>query len=174
MSTTVMSRRAVGRRCRCITHSQSLLQSPLPLYRSIGNHFSTGKSVSPHLQAPSAEIGSAGLTARHTSSIKSRGQNLHLGRSFFHSPTSTRTSKFSVLPSYLPRSRSFSSTPFVMTATKIDGTAIAKKIRERIHDQIAETQKVNPRYRPSLKIIQGTKLLTYINLSSADVYIYSW
>ncbi|CZT45260.1 C-1-tetrahydrofolate synthase [Rhynchosporium secalis] len=41
-----------------------------------------------------------------------------------------------------------------MTATKIDGTAIAKKIRERLHAEIESTQKVNPRYKPSLKIIQ--------------------
>jgi methylenetetrahydrofolate dehydrogenase (NADP+)/methenyltetrahydrofolate cyclohydrolase/formyltetrahydrofolate synthetase len=41
-----------------------------------------------------------------------------------------------------------------MTATKIDGTAIAKKIRERLHAQIQETQKTNPRFKPSLKIIQ--------------------
>ncbi|PMD56892.1 FTHFS-domain-containing protein [Hyaloscypha bicolor E] len=41
-----------------------------------------------------------------------------------------------------------------MTATKIDGTAIAKKIREKLHAEIVETQKTNPRYKPSLKIIQ--------------------
>jgi methylenetetrahydrofolate dehydrogenase (NADP+)/methenyltetrahydrofolate cyclohydrolase/formyltetrahydrofolate synthetase len=42
-----------------------------------------------------------------------------------------------------------------MTATKIDGTAIAKKIRERLHAEIVETQNTNPRFKPSLKIIQG-------------------
>jgi methylenetetrahydrofolate dehydrogenase (NADP+)/methenyltetrahydrofolate cyclohydrolase/formyltetrahydrofolate synthetase len=42
-----------------------------------------------------------------------------------------------------------------MTATKIDGTAIAKKIRERLHSEIEKTQKINPRFKPSLKIIQG-------------------
>jgi methylenetetrahydrofolate dehydrogenase (NADP+)/methenyltetrahydrofolate cyclohydrolase/formyltetrahydrofolate synthetase len=42
-----------------------------------------------------------------------------------------------------------------MTATKIDGTAIAKKIREKLHAEIVEAQKTNPRYKPSLKIIQG-------------------
>lgn len=53
--------------------------------------------------------------------------------------------------------RLFSSTPNAMTATKIDGTAIAKNIRERIHTEIEKTQKANPRYKPSLKIIQGIK-----------------
>ena len=41
-----------------------------------------------------------------------------------------------------------------MTATKIDGTAIAKSIREKISKDIAEKQAQNPRYNPSLVIIQ--------------------
>jgi methylenetetrahydrofolate dehydrogenase (NADP+) / methenyltetrahydrofolate cyclohydrolase / formyltetrahydrofolate synthetase len=41
-----------------------------------------------------------------------------------------------------------------MAGRNIDGTAIAKGIRERIHAQIQEAQKLNPRYKPSLKIIQ--------------------
>ncbi|KAK5168220.1 tetrahydrofolate synthase [Saxophila tyrrhenica] len=41
-----------------------------------------------------------------------------------------------------------------MTATKIDGTATAKSIRERLAKDIAEKQAKNPRYKPSLVIIQ--------------------
>lgn len=41
-----------------------------------------------------------------------------------------------------------------MTASKIDGTAIAKHIRERISRDIADKQAKNPRYKPSLVIIQ--------------------
>jgi methylenetetrahydrofolate dehydrogenase (NADP+)/methenyltetrahydrofolate cyclohydrolase/formyltetrahydrofolate synthetase len=41
-----------------------------------------------------------------------------------------------------------------MTATKIDGTAIARSIRERLGQQIKKRQETNPRYIPSLKIIQ--------------------
>jgi len=41
-----------------------------------------------------------------------------------------------------------------MAATKIDGTAIAKKIRERLRAEIAEVKETNPRFTPSLKIIQ--------------------
>ncbi|KAK7215519.1 hypothetical protein V2G26_003522 [Clonostachys chloroleuca] len=41
-----------------------------------------------------------------------------------------------------------------MVAVKIDGTAIAKNIRERLGTEIAEKQKLNPRYKPTLKIIQ--------------------
>jgi methylenetetrahydrofolate dehydrogenase (NADP+) / methenyltetrahydrofolate cyclohydrolase / formyltetrahydrofolate synthetase len=42
-----------------------------------------------------------------------------------------------------------------MAAAKIDGTAIAKKIREGLATEILERQKSNPRFRPSLRIIQG-------------------
>jgi len=42
-----------------------------------------------------------------------------------------------------------------MAATKIDGTAVAKKIREKLRAEIAQIKEINPRFRPSLKIIQG-------------------
>lgn len=42
-----------------------------------------------------------------------------------------------------------------MGAVKIDGTAIAKRIRESLHAEIQDKKKTNPRYIPSLKIIQG-------------------
>ncbi|KAJ4395933.1 tetrahydrofolate synthase [Gnomoniopsis smithogilvyi] len=41
-----------------------------------------------------------------------------------------------------------------MGAAKIDGTAIAKRIRANLHAEIQEKKKINPRYIPSLKIIQ--------------------
>lgn len=41
-----------------------------------------------------------------------------------------------------------------MAGSKIDGTAIAKDIRTKLHAQIQETQKTNPRFKPNLKIIQ--------------------
>lgn len=50
--------------------------------------------------------------------------------------------------------RGFATTAIRMAGHKIDGTAIAKTIRERLHAQIKEEQKLNPRYKPSLKIIQ--------------------
>lgn len=53
-----------------------------------------------------------------------------------------------------------------MAGTKIDGNAIAKGIREKLNAQIKETQKVNPRYRPSLHIIQGTYLKLQCSLSN--------
>lgn len=42
-----------------------------------------------------------------------------------------------------------------MAANAIDGTAIARAIRQKIGAEIAEKQKLNPRYIPCLKIIQG-------------------
>ena len=44
--------------------------------------------------------------------------------------------------------------PTAMAATKIDGTGIAKSIRERICTDIKKVQERNPRYQPSLKIVQ--------------------
>ncbi|KAA6413959.1 MAG: C-1-tetrahydrofolate cytoplasmic [Lasallia pustulata] len=41
-----------------------------------------------------------------------------------------------------------------MAATKIDGTAIATSIRERINAEIKKRQETNPRYKPSLTIVQ--------------------
>ena len=41
-----------------------------------------------------------------------------------------------------------------MAAEKIDGTSIAKSIRERINAEIKKTQQSNPRYKPSLTIVQ--------------------
>jgi methylenetetrahydrofolate dehydrogenase (NADP+)/methenyltetrahydrofolate cyclohydrolase/formyltetrahydrofolate synthetase len=42
-----------------------------------------------------------------------------------------------------------------MTAQKLDGTAIAKAIREKLNGDIQQKQQTNPRYKPSLVIIQG-------------------
>jgi methylenetetrahydrofolate dehydrogenase (NADP+)/methenyltetrahydrofolate cyclohydrolase/formyltetrahydrofolate synthetase len=42
-----------------------------------------------------------------------------------------------------------------MAAQIIDGTAIAKGIRQKLNAEIGEKQRTNPRYKPSLVIIQG-------------------
>lgn len=87
----------------------------------------------------------------------SRGRNLlrYTPTYRYSTPISTSTSTFLSPSSFISQRRLFSNTPIAMTATKIDGTAIAKSIRERLHKEILATQKVNPRYKPSLKIIQG-------------------
>jgi len=115
-----------------------------------------------------ASSGSASsvLAVRHA--IKSRG--LLLGPSA--PPTFTRRKIYTSPLPYYPHQRSFSSSQFAMTATKIDGTAIAKKIREKLHAEIEATQKANPRFKPSLKIIQGR---TSANLSCTHAnFNHSW
>lgn len=52
-------------------------------------------------------------------------------------------------------------TTAAMSARILDGTAIAKSIRERIGADIAQKQQLNPRYKPSLKIIQGAQRNSY-------------
>jgi len=44
-----------------------------------------------------------------------------------------------------------------MVAQKIDGTAIAKAIRDRLNEEIKAKQKVSSTFKPSLAIIQGRK-----------------
>ncbi|KAK2069575.1 hypothetical protein P8C59_004139 [Phyllachora maydis] len=41
-----------------------------------------------------------------------------------------------------------------MSAATIDGTAIARTIREKLHAEIAQKQKSNPRFQPCFKILQ--------------------
>lgn len=47
-----------------------------------------------------------------------------------------------------------------MAGTKIDGTTIAKTIRERLKAEIQKIQESNPRFKPSLVIFQGSCLST--------------
>lgn len=63
-----------------------------------------------------------------------------------------------------------------MVAEKIDGTSIARSIRERINNDIAERQKINPRFKPSLSIIQGMSpwAAETIAKTHADRCDYSW
>lgn len=42
-----------------------------------------------------------------------------------------------------------------MVAEKIDGTAVAKRIRERIGLEIKKKQETSSRFKPSLTIVQG-------------------
>lgn len=71
--------------------------------------------------------------------------------------TNTHISCSFLLPSQsdLDKAHFSSSSRTVMGAAKIDGTAIAKRIRANLQAEIQEKKKINPRYIPSLKIIQG-------------------
>ncbi|KAM0722626.1 hypothetical protein Q7P37_002067 [Cladosporium fusiforme] len=84
---------------------------------------------------------------------------MHIHHSLGPASTSTATSSHDShhhLPSSPPSTRrTFATTsPSAMPAQKIDGTAIAKSIRERINKDIADKQALNPRYKPSLVILQ--------------------
>ena len=60
--------------------------------------------------------------------------------------------------------RYFSSSRVNMAGTKIDGTAIARSIREKLNAEIRERQESNPRFKPSLVIFQGECRLVSIDL----------
>jgi hypothetical protein len=74
---------------------------------------------------------------------------------FLRSPSSHPDPGCRYLSTLHPSRLNFSTSIAKMGATKLDGTAIAKTIRERLGAEIAEKQKQNPRYKPSLKILQG-------------------
>jgi hypothetical protein len=63
--------------------------------------------------------------------------------------------KLILQPTAFDSRRALSTDTPTMTAHKIDGTAIARAIREKINAEIQERQRSNPRYKPSLVIIQG-------------------
>jgi hypothetical protein len=103
--------------------------------------------------APLRKFSSAScpVAVRHATQSRGQSRNLFPGRSTKLTPTSPEISSTTTISN----TRYFSSTRAEMTATKIDGTAIAKTIRERLHSEIEATQKVNPRFKPCLRIIQG-------------------
>jgi methylenetetrahydrofolate dehydrogenase (NADP+)/methenyltetrahydrofolate cyclohydrolase/formyltetrahydrofolate synthetase len=52
-----------------------------------------------------------------------------------------------------------------MAAAKIDGTAIAKSIRQGLKTEIEQIQVSNPRFKPNLVIFQGTHYYPSLNNS---------
>lgn len=88
-------------------------------------------------------------------------------RSRGRSPLPVRTYSSQAIPSSSSPSQTFCSSSTshqpppskqnTMTANKLDGTAIAKAVRERLRVEILEKQETNPRYKPCLKIIQGAR-----------------
>ena len=103
------------------------------------------------------------LSSARASPLQSLAQTLPTAQYLYAAPSLPRlgithrlaSSLSSALLSRPDRSRTFSSTAATMVATKLDGTAIAKSIRERLAVEIAEKQVLNPRYKPNLKILQS-------------------
>ena len=54
------------------------------------------------------------------------------------------------------------------TAHRIDGTAIAKAIREKINADIHHKQDSDSKYKPSLVIVQGKRFLQYPIIADAS------
>ena len=116
---------------------------------------------------PAASIGSRQLQPRRILSSP-RLLISHITRQYHsqylnYSITNTTNTRHPVAAAASPRQlhaqssshRTFStSSPSAMPAQKIDGTAVARSIRERINKDIAEKQALNPRYKPSLVIVQ--------------------
>lgn len=62
-----------------------------------------------------------------------------------------------------------------MVAQKLDGNAIAKSIREKLCTEVTEKQKLNPRFKPCLKIIQGMAIsLVVLYMFNADSIVLQW
>lgn len=100
---------------------------------------------SPTHPAISFTAASASASSASASLLGLPGSRAHTAGSFINNNTQRQTQK-----------RRFATAPPAMVAAKLDGTAIAKGIREKLGQDIAEKQKLNPRFKPSLKIIQGT------------------
>ena len=96
----------------------------------------------PSILAAQCSLGLRAFTRRSVLSIGS------LQRLILSCPERT------VLSQAITRKRLFSYTSQAMAAERIDGTAIAKAIRERINAEIKEKQAKNARYKPSLTIVQ--------------------
>jgi hypothetical protein len=100
----------------------------------------TPPKTGPHVFVP-ARVSNYNANSSSPSLLTLRNLNVfQVQSSLFHQPASLR---------------SFSMSTSTMTAIKLDGTAIAKSIREKLAAEVVEKQKLNPQYQPCLKIIQG-------------------
>jgi hypothetical protein len=128
--------------------------------------------LSPQLRPFLTSLSSASADRAVRQILELRGPISH---STFSSPTRISLASPLTLQSSSTSTRQFSSTSAAMAATKIDGTAIAKKIREKLHAEIEATQKSNPRYKPSLKIIQGNfPHIPYLHGNLTNLILRSW
>jgi hypothetical protein len=147
-------------RCSCIRpsytpHTFRRPQPTLPNTRSLSFSLKVIDSKSELISRTPLEGSISTLGTAAWRIYQSRGHNTQYRVSIFN-PTYGSSSCTTPFSAVNPTSRrAFSSTSSAMTATKIDGTAIAKKVREQLHAQIEATQKINSRYKPSLKIVQG-------------------
>lgn len=81
-------------------------------------------------------------------------ESLLRSRPFLLNKTAISLAQCNLSTSFSSSGRSFSSNSREMATEKIDGTVIAKGIREKINASIKKAQETNPRYKPSLTIVQ--------------------
>lgn len=140
---------------RGISHMQVqiLLQPTKPFGKAL--HTLPRSRRYSRLTAPSF-CGRASVALAIRRLLNRRGASSFPLSSLFTFSTYTRP-LLSAQPAYAHKDQQIfsSSSLATMAGKKIDGTAIAKSIRERLHAEIKDTQKTNPRFKPSLKIIQG-------------------
>ncbi|CEJ88534.1 Putative C-1-tetrahydrofolate synthase-like protein [[Torrubiella] hemipterigena] len=139
-----------------ILYSSSFASSPLPASLQQSPHSASVTSRVPSATTPDSTSATQLSAAFHPTiaPTATNPQSVFTRRRFL---AASRLSPLPTTSSSLVSSRNnrlFSTTTAAMVARQLDGTAIAKAIRERIGAEIAERQKANPRYQPCLKIIQ--------------------
>ncbi|KAI4209602.1 MAG: hypothetical protein LQ351_007499 [Letrouitia transgressa] len=81
-------------------------------------------------------------------------ESLFRSRPFLLNKTATSLAQHNLFMPFSRSGSSFSKTSREMAVERIDGTVIAKGIREKINASIRKAQETNPRYKPSLTIVQ--------------------
>lgn len=147
---------AVSGHTRRVTNNTSISPASItpPHHLSHPPHLvAVAPSLSPSALRAAAPLrtGLGFITARTILPILPRAASLRYS-SCLSTPPLSRNLSFTTSK---PARRLFSSSSVDMVGIKIDGNAIAKEIREKLHAQIDEQLKTNPRFHPSLKIIQG-------------------
>lgn len=151
-------------------------KKPLPTQRSLLPHCTTYRLVQTHPTATSwydVDLDNTSSPRLGVTTVSDQfsflANSFPAGRSIAKTalPTNSRLFRaassarlFSCPPSSSSHLRQFSTSPTTMAAVRLDGTALAKSIREALHSEIAEKQKANPLFQPSLKIIQGMNLFS--------------
>lgn len=130
-----------------MTSRLSLLSPPLPRHHPCSlRQLSALSSLSPR---------SWSCLGYHRLSIRPRTTLARSPTGFNCSPSTAAASSFVHPRIPASKRRHFSQGRATMVATKIDGTATAKSIREGLNAEIREAQASNPRFKPSLLIFQG-------------------
>lgn len=133
-------------------HYPLLLPPPFPLSCSVSRRRSLSQR-----QCPESALSTLSVTPGRPHIRASVAQRFRAPRhcpSPYHQPPFRRL-HLNLSSSSFSCRRSFSSDRSSMAGTKIDGTAIAKGIRDRLNADIKERQLSNPRFKPSLVIFQS-------------------